>query len=64
MATGERVMDGSGAGPVAGLVVKVWHALLQRPGFTGLDPRCEPTLLVGHAVGATHMQSRGNWHRC
>ena len=35
--------------------VYLCHALLQRPRFAGLDPRCRPTPLISRAVAVTHI---------
>ena len=39
-------------------VVKIPYALLSPPRFVGSDPGCGPTLFIGHAVEASHVQSR------
>ena len=57
-------MEEMGGWP-CGRVVRVLCALLQWPGFAGLDPgrRCTP--IISHAVEATDIQKiEEDWHRC
>ena len=42
-----------------GQMVQVSHALFQWPQFVGSDPGYGPTLLISHAVEASHIQRRG-----
>ena len=52
-------------GQPCGQVVKIPHPLLWWPRFTGLDPRCELTPPISHAVVVTHIQKvEEDWHRC
>ena len=50
--------DYNGGWP-CGQVVKVPCALLQQLRLVGLDPGCQPTPLISHAVEASHVQNRG-----